>query len=151
MFVLVRHTHAVGKKRWRGVDANRPLSALGRLQAHNIVAALDGIELHTLFSSPTARCRDTLQPLAATHARPIHDHWLLSREAPVDQLHEALGGSHIEGTLWCTHGEILDKLSAITLEHDSTWDFPTADTAKGGSWIFDRITGPRYIPPFPRD
>ena len=62
MFVVVRHAHAVGKTKWRGAETNRPLSALGRRQAVGIVAALDGIELHTLFSSPTVRCRDTLEP-----------------------------------------------------------------------------------------
>ncbi|MGW4339239.1 histidine phosphatase family protein, partial [Rhodococcus koreensis] len=81
MFVVVRHAHAVGKATWRGAETNRPLSPLGRRQASGLVAALDGIELHTLFSSPTARCRDTLGALAADRVLPVQDHWLLAPDA----------------------------------------------------------------------
>ncbi|MGV9868925.1 phosphoglycerate mutase family protein [Rhodococcus koreensis] len=148
MFVVVRHAHAVGKATWRGAETNRPLSPLGHRQASGLVAALDGIELHTLFSSPTARCRDTLGALASDRVLPVQDHWLLAPDAPVDQLRAALCGSHIDGTLWCTHGEILDDLAAIS-EHDSRGDFPTAKTAKGGAWIFTPGADPRYLPPTP--
>lgn len=149
MFDLVRHAHAVEKKKWQGVDTRRPLSSLGRMQAASIVAALDGIELHTLFSSPTVRCRKTLEPLASARKLQIQDHWLLAPDAPIDQLYSALCGEHIEGTLWCTHGEVLDDLDALAVERDGTSALPTAKTAKGGVWIVGRNTDPRYIEPNP--
>lgn len=105
MFVLLRHAHAVEKKKWGGLDADRPLSVLGREQADNLVATLGRFELRTLFTSPTARCRDTLAPLATARGLPIREHPLLAPDAPVDELRSVLDGADVPGTLWCTHGE----------------------------------------------
>lgn len=147
MFVLLRHAHAVAKKNWGGLDTDRPLSVLGRQQAANLVAALGGLELRTLFSSPTARCRDTLVPLAAARGLPIREHPLLAPDASVDELRSLLGGSD-SGTLWCTHGEILTGLADGT-HCDTARRLPIGNTAKGGAWILDTNAPLRYIDPDP--
>lgn len=149
MFVLVRHAHAGSKTLWHGPDADRPLSTIGRSQADNLVAALAGIEIRALLSSPTVRCRGTLAPLAAARGLTIEDHCLLAPGAPVDQLFAALCAPDIEGTLWCTHGEVLDNLAA----HRPARLPPATKTAKGGAWIIDHAAPPpftfRYIAPHP--
>lgn len=149
----MRHAHAGDKTRWRGADADRPLSTLGQRQARSLVAALRGIELHTLFSSPTARCRDTLLPLAVARDLPIQDHPLLAPDASGDELFAALHTPDLDGMLWCTHGEILDALAAIARANGHPGVPPGPTTGKGGAWVVDRgscRSGEfRYIAPVP--
>ncbi|MDV7354522.1 phosphoglycerate mutase family protein [Rhodococcus oxybenzonivorans] len=153
MFVLVRHAHAGNKTQWHGPDAARPLSGLGRRQADHLVAALAGIEIRALLSSPTVRCRGTLAPLAAARGLTVEDHCLLAPGAPVDRLFAALCAPDIDGTLWCTHGEVLDDLAATAPTHRSARVPPATKTAKGGAWIIDPAAPPpftfRYIAPDP--
>ncbi|MFF0818333.1 SixA phosphatase family protein [Rhodococcus sp. NPDC003318] len=148
MFVLVRHADAVAKKAWRGPDVDRPLSPLGHQQSAHIVDALADVALSELISSPTVRCRQTLQPLAAARGLPIVDDPRLARDASVGALLSALGRCD-DGVLWCTHGELFDQLAAAATEHDAAPFLPTAQTAKGGVWIVHRDRGPRYVGPIP--
>ena len=148
MFVLVRHADAVAKKEWSGPDAARPLSALGHRQSAHLVAALAEVAVSGLFSSPTVRCRQTLQPLAAARGLPIVDDPRLARDAPVGALLSALGRSD-DGALWCTHGEVFDQLAAAATAHGAARFLPTGKTAKGGLWIVHRDRGPRYVGPVP--
>ncbi|MDV7347829.1 phosphoglycerate mutase family protein [Rhodococcus oxybenzonivorans] len=150
MFVLLRHAHAVEKKKWGGLDADRPLSVLGREQANNLVATLGRVELRTLFTSPTARCRDTLAPLATARGLPIREHPLLAPDAPVDELRSVLDGADVPGTLWYTHGEILTTL-ADAARCATAAGVPIGKTAKGGAWILDGNAPLRYIDPEPPD
>ncbi|MDT2007039.1 histidine phosphatase family protein [Rhodococcus opacus] len=148
MFVLVRHADAVAKSAWPGLDADRPLSTLGHQQSIHLVAALADVALSALFSSPTLRCRQTLQPLSVARHLPIVDHPLLEPDAPIDKLLFTLGRS-VDGALWCTHREVLDRLAAVAAEHDDWRFLPAAKTAKGGLWIVHSGRDPRYIGPIP--
>jgi hypothetical protein len=95
------------------------------------------------YSSPTTRCLDTLAPLAAAHGLPIHEHPLLAPDAAAEDPCAALEGTDLTGTLWCTHGEILTALA------DGTRVFPIGHTAKGGAWLLNTRTQPRYLDPDP--
>ncbi|MFE7419415.1 SixA phosphatase family protein [Rhodococcus sp. NPDC057529] len=148
MFVLLRHAHAIGKQDWSGPDADRPLSALGRDQAAGLVATLTGVELRVLYCSPTTRCLDTLAPLAAGYRLPIHEHPLLAPDAAPDELCAALDTIDLDGTLWCTHGEVLTGLAACT-RADGTRTYPIGQTAKGGAWLLNAHAPLRYIGPVP--
>ncbi|MFD9664400.1 SixA phosphatase family protein [Rhodococcus sp. NPDC059968] len=153
MFVLVRHAHAGEKMGWHGRDADRPLSTLGYWQARGLVAALGGIELRALFASPTARCRQTLLPLAAARGLRIDDHPLLAADTPPDELLTVLEAPEADGVVFCTHGEVLDALADPARARGAVWVPPAASTAKGGAWIVDRNAGPaptlQYRPPTP--
>ncbi|WP_009473157.1 histidine phosphatase family protein [Rhodococcus sp. JVH1] len=142
MVVLLRHAHAIGKQSWRGSDAHRPLSALGQEQAAGLVDTLTGVELRVLYCSPTTRCLDTLAPLAAADGLAIHEHPLLAPDAAADDLFAALDTVDLTGTLWGT------ALAACT-RTDGTRAFPIGDTAKGGAWLLNAHTPPRYIDPDP--
>ncbi|MFC9763258.1 SixA phosphatase family protein [Rhodococcus jostii] len=148
MFVLLRHAHAIGKQNWNGPDTHRPLSVVGRNQAVGLVDTLTGVELRVLYCSPTTRCLDTLAPLAAAHGLAIHEHPLLAPDAAADELGAALDIVDLTGTLWCTHGETLTALAACT-RTDGTRAFPIGHTAKGGAWLLNAHTPPRYIDPDP--
>ena len=153
MFVLVRHSHAGEKKQWHGPDVERPLSPLGHEQAHGLVAALSGIEIETLLSSPTTRCRQTLLPLAQARGLPIHDEPLLAPDAPPDELFAALHGPDADRAVFCTHGEILNALAEFAQSRGIPGLPPSGATAKGGVWFVDCGAGPppalRYLAPIP--
>jgi phosphohistidine phosphatase SixA len=146
MFVLVRHADALAKKTWPGPDTDRPLSPLGHQQSVHLVEALGDVALSGLFSSPTVRCRQTLEPLAVARGLPIVDDPRLARDAPVGALLSALGRCD-DGALWCTHGEVFDQLAAAATNHGAARFLPTAKTAKGGLWIVHSDRGPRYVGP----
>lgn len=154
MFVLVRHAHAGEKKSWPGPDANRPLSTLGDQQARGLVAALSGIELRALFASPTARCRQTLLPLAGARGLRIDDHPLLTVGTPPDELFALLEAPEADGAVFCTHGEVLNALAEHASARGAGRDrCAPASTAKGGAWVVDRVANPaptlHYLPPTP--
>ncbi|REE75573.1 phosphohistidine phosphatase SixA [Rhodococcus wratislaviensis] len=153
MFVLVRHAHAGEKKKWDGPDADRPLSPLGHDQAHGLVAALRGIEIATLFSSPTTRCRQTLLPLAEAVGLRVADHPLLAPDATPDELFALLHGPEADGAAFCTHGEILNALAEFARSRGAPDAPPSGATAKGGVWFVDCGAGPpptlRYLAPIP--
>jgi len=62
--LLIPHMDAGDRSRWPGDQDLRSLSELGRRQAEAIARALAGVKLDALYSSPAARCTQTLQPLA---------------------------------------------------------------------------------------
>jgi 8-oxo-(d)GTP phosphatase len=63
---LVRHAHAGDRKKWAGNDALRPVDAPGRRQAERIGAVLALLRPARLVAATPLRCKQTLEPLAAT-------------------------------------------------------------------------------------
>jgi 8-oxo-dGTP diphosphatase len=58
------HMDAVGRNDWQGEPDDRPLTDLGRKQAERIAEELGKQPVDAIFSSPAARCTQSLQPLA---------------------------------------------------------------------------------------
>jgi broad specificity phosphatase PhoE len=69
---LVPHCTSVARDGWTGSHDVRPLAQLGHQQAAALVTAI-GTDLDGVYSSPTARCRQTVGPLAAAAGLPVHD------------------------------------------------------------------------------
>jgi probable phosphoglycerate mutase len=69
VIVLVRHGEAQGAAGRAVGQVDLPLSVRGREQASALAAGLGGIAWAALYSSPLARARDTLAPLAAAAGR----------------------------------------------------------------------------------
>ena len=63
---LVRHAHAGERKKWAGNDALRPVDARGRRQSERIGAVLALLRPARLIAATPLRCKQTLEPLAAT-------------------------------------------------------------------------------------
>src|SRR3954468_2467979 len=61
---LIRHAHAGSRSAWDKADHKRPLSPRGEGQALAIARALADAGIDTLWTSPSLRCRQTLEPLA---------------------------------------------------------------------------------------
>lgn len=153
MFVLVRHAHAGSKSTWSGPDAERPLSVKGRRQALGLAVALRQVRIHAVWSSPMARCRRTVAPLAQERQLMIRDQALLLPGGDVTALIAVLAEPTSAGTVLCTHGETLSGLLPQWQE-SATSDAPLDNpTAKGAAWIVRDFPGPRpqlhYIRPQP--
>ena len=69
---LIPHCTSVVRDGWTGSHDVRPLAELGMRQAEGIVAAIGG-NVDGVYSSPTARCRQTVGPLAASVGLPVID------------------------------------------------------------------------------
>jgi broad specificity phosphatase PhoE len=133
---LVRHAHAGSRSRWEGDDSLRPLSGKGRRQAARLLDLLRADATGPLYSSPSRRCIETLEPLAEVTGRPIEI---------VDVLDEGNTGTEAERFLLdhadsdpvaCSHGDViprvLQRLHAAGMRADADC-FP----AKGSVWVLD--------------
>jgi 8-oxo-dGTP diphosphatase len=69
---LIPHCTSVARGGWVGSHDVRPLAELGVRQAEALVAAIGG-NLDGVYSSPTARCRQTVGPLATAVGLPVQD------------------------------------------------------------------------------
>ncbi len=69
---LVPHCTSVARDGWTGSHDVRPLAELGLRQAAALVTAI-GTDIDGIYSSPTARCRQTVSPLATAAGLPVHD------------------------------------------------------------------------------
>lgn len=156
MIVLVRHAHAVSKRAWTGDDTERPLSERGLRQAAALVDALPAVHARRLLSSPSLRCRQTLEPLARRLLVPIEETPLLAPDADAELLARLMQDFASVDGLLCTHGE---TLAALFRHWQSTGRLPleppsgTIDksiTQKSGAWVVedgvDLLIRAHYLP-----
>ena len=73
--MILRHTQSVKRAEWllgsdglAEVDASRPLTAVGRMQANALVGALAAFGIDEIHSSDSRRCRDTVGPFATARS-----------------------------------------------------------------------------------
>jgi 8-oxo-dGTP diphosphatase len=62
--VIVRHTAAMKRSEFEGLDARRPLRSLGQRQARRLVGCLSAYGIVDLISSDATRCVRTVKPYA---------------------------------------------------------------------------------------
>lgn len=143
---LVRHGRAGIRGTWPGSDDERPLDERGDAQADGLAQALAG-RATSLRASPTERCRGTLRPLATAAGLPLEDAPELAEGVPVEDVLAWLA-AQVDGTVCCTHGEVLESLFAALAEQGlGTADAPRP---KGGRWELDLdADGPRSLTAFP--
>ncbi len=113
--ILVRHAHAVPRKKWSGDDWLRPLSIRGERQADDLVDTLRAYDVRRLVSSTSTRCTRTLMPYAARSGLELDTSSLWSEEGYAERP-EALEGALAEvmrtgvATALCTHGPVLPEI-----------------------------------------
>lgn len=142
---LVRHGCAGDKHDWPGPDAERPLDAAGVAQAQALADLLADRPIRRLLSSPTARCRQTVEPLAHRLGLPVEDHDALRPDATRAELDgllaEVRAAAPADGAdvVLCTHGELMRPLLDDLRTADATIDTAAAADddhllAKGTGW-----------------
>jgi 8-oxo-dGTP diphosphatase len=142
MLILARHAHAGDKRLWPFGDVDRPLSPRGQEQALGLARQLGGLPVQRLVTSPYRRCRETLVPLAALLDVEPADEPLLAPDADPADAEKLILSPASDGSLFCTHGELLNGL--LRRWRDSGLvelpDEPQT-TPKGGSWVLERGRG----------
>ena len=110
--VLLRHASAGDRDAWDGNDRLRPLDARGRRQAAALIEVLRTVHVRRVVASPSVRCVETVEPLAAALGLPLEqDHRLHegSGRAAVDLMHE-------DGVVCCTHGDVIEHVLGYSLK-----------------------------------
>ncbi len=69
--IIVRHAKAMDRKDWSKKDTARPIAAMGRRQAKQLVPLLGAYGVERMVSSTAVRCVSTLQPYADAKRRKI--------------------------------------------------------------------------------
>lgn len=150
------HMDAVGRNDWQGSPDDRPLTDRGKEQAQRIAEELAANDVDGIFSSPAARCTQSLEALSAktglpvqvmpgfrdTHGYKAPEGWE-NKERPADPLGGALSaGSAFEALrqiheqipdgrgVLCSYGDIVPALMAF-LAGANEQPMPTKDNSKG--------------------
>lgn len=150
--LIVRHAHAGDRRSWSGDDRLRPLSERGQKQAAALASTLAGYEPRRILTSPTERCRQTVQPLGAAVDVPVEDD---------DRLFEGPRTSHIgsllddaarrKTTVLSSHGDVvpalLHELEQRGMSHDDrlVWQKASAwviEYSKSRGWGVGRYLAP---------
>jgi 8-oxo-dGTP diphosphatase len=135
---LARHARAGHRAEWDGDDRLRPLDERGRRQAEGLVAQLAGREFKRILSSPSARCVETVVPLAEARGLTVE---------PDDALAEGAGSHAALGLLRrvgeplvaCVHGDLVEELLGEKMKKGAT---AVLDLSADGFEILERLDPP---------
>lgn len=142
---IVRHAKAGDRNKWVAPDQFRPLTPGGVKQARGIAKLLRNEPVGHIVSSASARCVQTIEPLARALGKRIETaDELYEGAGPHGALRLAAAESKTNGVL-CTHGDIVYLLLELI---DLT---KTRRLAKGSTWVLefdgDEPVRARYLPP----
>jgi 8-oxo-dGTP diphosphatase len=132
---VVRHAKAGSRRHWDGDDDERPLSNNGRRQAAALAARLATEEVSGLWSSPSVRCVQTIEPLGkALDLEITLEPRLGEGERNEDAL--ALLGEVPDGAVLCSHGDVIPELLQA-LHRRGTRIVGEPDWRKASLWVLD--------------
>jgi exopolyphosphatase/guanosine-5'-triphosphate,3'-diphosphate pyrophosphatase len=142
---LVRHAKAVSRSAWAAGENLRPLTPGGHRQAMRLVETLGCAGVDRILSSPSLRCRQTVEPLAAQWGLPLEIDARLAEGGEVEaacELAESLTG---RVALLCSHGDLIPALVARLRRQHPT----QVECEKGSVWVIEEAPRgrARYIPP----
>jgi 8-oxo-dGTP diphosphatase len=146
---LVRHARAGSRSRWKGDDALRPLSKVGRAQAAAITEILARQSVELIVSSPYVRCIETVDPLSDRTGIPVEISDALAEGARLSQSLRLFEKVQDRDVVLCTHGDVMQDL----LDHFGRHGVKLRDhrMEKGSIWVFDvgtkGVEKARYVPP----
>jgi broad specificity phosphatase PhoE len=146
---LLRHAHAGNKRAWQGPDTLRPLSGAGRREANGLPAQLRDYPITRIVSSPTARCLETVEPLARQRGLQVERADVLGVDADPDGLVALLLDPAASKAVLCTHGELIGTALKRLVGPDHNGD--SLSWPKGSTWVLDvaggQVQQSRYLPP----
>jgi 8-oxo-dGTP diphosphatase len=147
---LIRHAHAGSRSDWRGDDRDRPLSSKGRAQEKALRTRLGGAAVGRVLSSPSRRCVETVESIAADSGLEVETRRELHEGADADQAIELIKRFAADNPVVSSHGDLLPKiLRRFTAEGMKSKD-PNL-SQKGSLWVIemdgDRPAKGKYYPP----
>ncbi len=146
---FIRHAHAGSRSAWTEDDRARPLSEKGRLQAQGLVTLLPLSNIVALIASPYLRCIQTLEPLGLEAGVPVTVDDRLAEDTPFEVTLSLL--EHVdEGTVLCSHGDVIPATIGALVRRGLSLDGPSA-LKKGSTYLLHRNDGrfvsAEYLPP----
>jgi 8-oxo-dGTP diphosphatase len=144
--LLVRHAVALRRGEWKRPDHLRPLTPRGYDQADRLPEVLATFAVDRILSSPSVRCVETVQPLAAKLGLPIEEVGALAEGAgpSAAALLEGAGAGAV--VVVCSHGDVIpDLLRELVPTVDVDGDAFACD--KASTWLVDGDGAARYLPP----
>ncbi|MEJ6494357.1 MAG: NUDIX hydrolase [Actinomycetes bacterium] len=143
--IILRHTQSVKRAEWllssdelSEVDASRPLTAVGRMQANALVGALAAFGITALHSSDSRRCRDTVGPYATGRSLAVTLEKTVSEERQKVNPESAIArvielAENPSALVLCTHRPVLPAVmealsSLFTVENETKKSFDSAFT-----------------------
>lgn len=148
---LVRHAHAGDRSKWKGRDELRPLSKKGRRQAERLVELLAGEDIQRVLSSPSLRCVQTVDPLAARLGLTVETDDALAEGATADDVVDLVRKVAAENPVLCTHGDVIPTLLEGLVRRDGLELPEHYPCAKGSVWVLEedgegRFVAAKYLP-----
>jgi len=148
---LVRHGKAGSRRDWKDPDDERPLSKRGRRQAEALVDLLADRGIVSVFSSPSVRCVQTVEPVAEELGMAVDLRPELGEGTAKDDVVGFVGDLTSMTAAVCSHGDMIPViLDVLAADHglDLPDDYPCA---KGSVWeVVDDGSGrmtAKYFPP----
>ena len=139
---LIRHAHAGSRSAWDKADHKRPLSPRGEAQAQAIAGALVDAGIDTLWTSPSLRCRQTLEPLAEKLGleAQVVEVFNEGNDGPpaLDALLAAAAAGKTVAV--CSHGDVIPAVVAAATRRGAVLAGPRA-ISKGGRYVCDVVDG----------
>lgn len=150
MIHLVRHAHAVARKRWDDDDVLRPLSRLGHAQAELLAERLAALRAGRIVSSPALRCAQTVAPLAAQARLRVEEVAFLAEGTPAEPALAGLIEVAATGpVVACTHGDVLGLVLDHLARQGTEFSSPRL-VPKAGTWELllegERVAAARLVP-----
>ncbi|MEX0663425.1 MAG: phosphoglycerate mutase family protein [Acidimicrobiia bacterium] len=146
---VIRHAKAGSRDAWPADDELRPVSKAGRRQSSALAAFLANEGITRIVSSPAARCRQTVEPLAENLRLPVDLSDAIAEGAPLDESLALVDKVADETAALCTHGDVVGNL----LWHFERLGVQVGEVRmeKASTWVFDLEAGAvidaRYTPP----
>jgi 8-oxo-dGTP diphosphatase len=138
--LLLRHATAGHRSRWKGADELRPLDKRGRRQARLLAESLAGYGPTRIVTSPTVRCVQTVEPVAARLELTVEERAELGEGEDPAAVTALLAELRDETPLVCTHGDVILDL----IGHEQV-------AKKGSTWILEPdgacFARALYLPP----
>jgi 8-oxo-dGTP diphosphatase len=143
---LVRHARAGDRRAFADADGLRPLDEDGARQARQLVGLATG-GVVKVWTSSYARCRQTVEPLAAAAGLSVTEVPFLAEGADpawaVAELERAA-----DGTVACSHGDVIEGVLEA-LDERGVKLATRRKLAKGSTWVLTahdgRFVGAEYI------
>ena len=147
---LVRHADALSRHSWTRDDELRPLSEKGLRQANGLVALLGEHPITRILTSPSVRCRQTVEPLAASLGVAIEEVAELHEGTPVRRT-RALLETLVKGhTVLCSHGDVIPDLVNQLIGEGMDAHGGGRDCKKASTWVVEtkggRFHRAHYLP-----
>lgn len=137
---IVRHASAGARSAWTDDDALRPLDERGTAQSLAVCELIAPMGCTALVSSPALRCTQTLGALSERTGITVSVDDRLAEDSPFEPA-LALLEDCPEGTVACSHGDLIPAVVAAMLRRGMVVEGVVGKVRKGSVFAIERRAG----------